>query len=424
VTLPQLVSRIAFGYPPSPAGAPWTDCSDALRGLATSRGRNYERDQVNAGSATPLFNNGDRRFDPTYTHSPYYPNVKPMVRAQHSAVWAGTEYFLHTGFVERWPIDWQGRWGTSAPTVTDAFASLAIALAAGDFPEETTGARIQRMLTASGWPSYIVPNSSGWRLGTDPLDTGAMLAMGVDYQVIDPGSVLVSALTVPEDQPVPALAHIQECAQAEDGVFFIDAYGRAVFQDRMHRIGVQPELVLTDDPVSESATRVAYQTIELDEDIAHVYNEVIVSSDIGGVTETVSAVDTDSISSYLRRPLALNLPLTSTDAMQARANWELLFSSQPYLRVDSITFKPQRNPACWPAVLQLELGDKLRVEWTPLSALTIPAEQITMDAFVEQIEHAITPSEWTITLALSPAAAQERVWVLDASRLETQTMLI
>ena len=79
-----------------------------MKGISTSRGRNYELDRFDAGTASFEIDNTSGWYHSHNTESPYYPNVKPMVPIRVRAVVAGTIYPIWFGFVERWPITHPG----------------------------------------------------------------------------------------------------------------------------------------------------------------------------------------------------------------------------------------------------------------------------------------------------------------------------
>lgn len=74
--------QVAFSVDPgtTPVTTNWTELSTSTRQASIKRGRSSEWDQFNAGTAAAVLDNRTRQFDPDYTSSPYYPNVKPMRR--------------------------------------------------------------------------------------------------------------------------------------------------------------------------------------------------------------------------------------------------------------------------------------------------------------------------------------------------------
>ncbi len=106
---PSVELQIAFASDPMNGSPTWTTIANSyVRGFNTRRGRNHELDRIEAGTATVRLRNKDRRFDPTYASSPYYPNVKPMKQMRLRATWNAVTYDLYRGFIESWPPNWPG----------------------------------------------------------------------------------------------------------------------------------------------------------------------------------------------------------------------------------------------------------------------------------------------------------------------------
>jgi hypothetical protein len=139
MTWPTLTVEAAFGVNPLtvPTGGQWTDLRAYVRELSWKRGRNHELSRTEAGELTMRLNNQDRRFDPTHTTGPYYPNVRPMTRIRVRAVHSSTTYDLWQGYVTDWGQGWEPRpinaGGDAECTVqaVDAFGLLSLFSLAG-----------------------------------------------------------------------------------------------------------------------------------------------------------------------------------------------------------------------------------------------------------------------------------------------------
>lgn len=101
---PLVSVEVAFTTNPGdvPTWTPVTDAKEVLRAFRVNRGRQNELDRFQAGRATITLANEDRRFDPTYTAGPYYPNVVPMRRIRILATYGGVTYAVFSGFVDSW----------------------------------------------------------------------------------------------------------------------------------------------------------------------------------------------------------------------------------------------------------------------------------------------------------------------------------
>jgi hypothetical protein len=106
----------------------WTDISAYVRAVSTHRGRSTELDTFQAGTATFVLKNEDRRFDPNYTAGPYYPNVLPMRRIRVKVAHNAVTYDVWSGFVNDWPQEYDigGKYGEVTLTATDAFKPFAL----------------------------------------------------------------------------------------------------------------------------------------------------------------------------------------------------------------------------------------------------------------------------------------------------------
>lgn len=84
--MPTVSAEVAFTTAPG-ATPTWTDITQYVREAYTKRGRQRQLDQFDGGRMTMLLDNRDRRFDPTNTAGPYYPNVLPMRKVRLRAIW-------------------------------------------------------------------------------------------------------------------------------------------------------------------------------------------------------------------------------------------------------------------------------------------------------------------------------------------------
>jgi hypothetical protein len=103
--------EIAFSdspYAPSPT---WTDVSAYVRtapGLSIQQFRQSEFSDTQPGTLSLTLANQDRRFDPDYSSSPYYGNLKPLKRIRVRARYNSVNYSLFDGFIQSWPQRYQG----------------------------------------------------------------------------------------------------------------------------------------------------------------------------------------------------------------------------------------------------------------------------------------------------------------------------
>jgi hypothetical protein len=104
----------------------WTDITEHVREVSTSRGRSSELDTYSAGSCQVLLDNRTRLFDPENTAGPYYGNLTPLrpIRIRVTPA-GGTIRSIFFGFIDQWPqaYSWPNE-STVTVTATDAFKVL------------------------------------------------------------------------------------------------------------------------------------------------------------------------------------------------------------------------------------------------------------------------------------------------------------
>lgn len=104
----------------------WTDITEHVREVSTSRGRSSELDTYSAGSCQVLLDNRTRLFDPENSAGTYYGNLTPLrpirIRVTPSG---GTIRSIFFGFIDQWPqsYSWPNE-ATVTVTATDAFKVL------------------------------------------------------------------------------------------------------------------------------------------------------------------------------------------------------------------------------------------------------------------------------------------------------------
>jgi hypothetical protein len=358
--------------------------TDFLIEANPKRGRQFELNRIEAGTCQLKLDNSDRRFDPTNASSTYYPNVLPERKARLSVTVGGQTWYLFTGYVERWPIAWdQPNYSEIEVELSDAFEPMSLAEIDGVFPQERTGARINRVLDLIGWPAAD--------------------------RAVDAGLSFVQAVTIPADGSTLALGHMQDVADTELGSFFIDGRGFAVFYDRAHRLKAPyttPRATF-DDQANESATVFNFTDLKPAEDKDLIANDWRVTR-TGGVQQV--AADQSSQAIYFKRTQTRS-PLFPTDAESLdQARFLLSQYKNPSVRIAGLDYDllPTTTVIFW------ELGDRMTIKATPPAVPGGGSGRLIQDVCVEHIEHKITTDLWQILFELSPASTTT-YWVLGDS---------
>src|SRR5690349_6749532 len=90
---PVLTLEVAFENDANATSPTWTDISSYMQDeITVSRGKQTELDATEPGAFSVTLDNTDRRFDPFYTSSPYYPYVEPMKQVRLRATYNSTTY--------------------------------------------------------------------------------------------------------------------------------------------------------------------------------------------------------------------------------------------------------------------------------------------------------------------------------------------
>lgn len=369
----------------------WTDISigHEVRSVSTRRGRSNESDSFSAGTATVTLDNRERDFDPSYVDSPYYPNVKPNRRVRVSMYWAGTLYYLFTGYVDSWPQEFVNPSDGFVPlSLTDGFKILAKSenphpilqlddeevgfldkCLLGELSDELTGARIATTLANVDWSATA-------------LDGGRTI--------------------LPAGQAKgPVLAYLQAVASSEEGRLFIAGNGDVVFLDR-HAPFLNERSSTSQATFGDGAGELRYSNITFDYSDDQIRNDVSIRmpDDTGDRNAEISVEDADSIAEYLRLSFAKDVLYTDARVAQGHAEYILSRYKDPMLRVASITIKPWRDPDnLIPQVLGREIGDRITVKRRPQGV----GDPIVSESLIEAVSHAFSPSgTWTVTWSLSP----------------------
>lgn len=391
---PTIIVEIAFST--NPLDTPtWTDVTSYLVAIPRiRRGRQHELNRIEAGEAEVVLNNLDRRFDPTNTAGPYYPNVLPMRKIRISAVYSATTYRLFTGFIEGWPPDWPLD-GTATVTLrcVDGFKILNLNKLSVTLPQEYSGWATATLLSAAGWPA---------------ADTSAAN-----------GQTLVLGATL---SGTAALQRLQDIVDAENGLAFIRGDGVLVFQNRHNRLTAAAS-TSSQGTFGDSGGELPYVALTPSFDDSQIWNEVIVTAS-GGTPQTAS--DATSQSSYGKRTLspsgliiadASGTGGSTADAeASGAAAWLLANYKDPALRFTSVQIAGHSDPAnLWPHVLDRTISDRITVKRRPPGG----GAALSAECFIESVEHRdIAPNVefWTTTWQLSPASALT-YWVLDSTTL-------
>ena len=103
-TMPTVTVEVAFASDALDTTPTWTDISTYVRSGHIKFGRSNEFDEYQAGRASLVIDNRDRRFDPLHASGPYYGQLLARKLIRIKTTWSGTTRTQFTGFVSGWGI--------------------------------------------------------------------------------------------------------------------------------------------------------------------------------------------------------------------------------------------------------------------------------------------------------------------------------
>lgn len=209
---------------------------------------------------------------------------------------------------------------------------------------------------------------------------------------------------------------LQTTTDTEGGTWYVDADGFTVFKDRWNRL----QKLLPSVTFGDGANETPYEggDLVINYDPTFVINNVDVKR-VGGANLTAN--DPTSTANYFTRSYTRTIQ-NQSDSTASDASYFLLSRyKDPHARPETIKLTPARNPAIWSQVLNLEIGDLVRVNKRPLTWTSSGSTtaNISIDCFVERVEHSFDAqsADWVTTVSLSPTIVY--YWNLAAMRATT-----
>lgn len=348
----------------------WTDITAYVRSGRTQRGRIRDFDHFTAGSMTLELNNYDARFTPANLSGPYVAagvtQIRPHVPIRVRATFNGITYAVWYGKTVSWQDTYPAQGYNSITTVdcieqigdlaTFNRSALGSAIGAG----ETTGARINRILTDARWP-----------LATN-------IANG---QVTVQGTVMSGV----------AMDELFVTADSEGGALWQDPDGTICFEDQTALLTQTRSNTSQVTFSAAGGAAVPYRDPVPTTDDIGLFNDIQYTR-VGGTMQR--AADLSSQALYGPTPnVRVRTDLVSqTDAqVSVLAAIELTRSKDAEYRFSKITVIPQKSPSvCWPHVLGRRIRDRAVVTGTIATA----GVTISRNVFIDGISHTFDPTNW------------------------------
>jgi hypothetical protein len=368
---------IAFGSNTLAVNPTWTDVTADLMSISTSRGRQYEMNRIEAGTATIVLKNLSGNYWPTNSSGANYPNVLPVVRISIQASYNYISYDVYTGYVYNWAPSFIMQ-PIKGPVMTlscvDFMRNLSCCmLNTAQYNNTLTGDRVISVLGTVGW-------------------LGSMILDSCDVEYIQTTGANVN---------VPAIKVINDVQDAFASIFFMSPDGVPTYQGSKSSTGAHSHratysassLATFGDNGGSDAPVQAYQ---LSYDDVHIYNDVrmqILGSTNMQVATVAGSQTIYGVRSYVKTGLIAAFDSTALATAQAFAT----LYGYPHLRAQSITVMPSSKAATlYPLAFTLEISNRITVRLTQAGMLS--------DYYIEQVNHgwqSTSPQMWMTSYQLS-----------------------
>ena len=187
---------------------PIVDLTPDVRQITITRGRSPQRDTYEAGSAVVRVLDPNSYFNPQNTSSPYFGYLVPLRKLRVSATTGTDQHFLFSGYTTEYRYTYPQGQETGYVDIycSDAFRLFQLAqieTVTDSGAGQSTGTRISKILNQINFPSNM-----------------RTLATGDSLCQADPATLRT------------ALGALKNVEFSEQGAFFINGSGTAVFKDR------------------------------------------------------------------------------------------------------------------------------------------------------------------------------------------------
>jgi hypothetical protein len=286
---------------------PTVDLTPNVRQISIKRGRNIMRDTYESGSATIRVLDPNSDFNPQNVNSPYFGFLTPLRKLRVSATVGGVGYFLFSGYTTDYKYTYPQGQETGYVDIicADAFRLMqqaGITTVASATAGQDTGTRIGKILDQVSWPTSM-----------RTIDTGNTTC------IADPGTSRT------------ALDALKNAEFSEQGAFYIDVEGTAVYLNRTNVIKKYGET-----PIEfNQTTGIPYTNLTFAFDDKLIINSAGMTR-YGG-TQQVSE-DTVSIAKYFPHQINENNLVLQTDADALNvAKIYVATRKETTIRIDAMT---------------------------------------------------------------------------------------
>ena len=338
------------------------DLTDITRQISIRRGRNITRDTYEAGDATVRVYDQNGDFNPQNPSSPYYGKLTPLRKIRISATYAGTTYYLFSGYTTDYTYSYDqaeqvGYVDISASDAFRLFNLAAVTTITGQAAGQDTGTRINKILDTVDFPN-----------GMRSVDTGNSLTQA------DPATSRT------------ALAALQNVETSEQGAFYITPEGNAIFKNRHNTISSAGATPIAFNQTGD----IPYRNLVFAFDDKLIVNQANVTR-IGGTTQT--NVDLDSVATYFPHSITFSDLVVDTDAEAMNiAQIYVATRSTTTIRIDAMTIDLLDTAVPTGTILGLDYFTNVEI-----SNIQPDGSTITKELQIQGLAWDITPNRMLCT---------------------------
>lgn len=335
------------------------DVTAITRSINIKRGRNVLRDTYEAGSATVRIYDQDGRFNPQNTSSDLYGQLTPLRKLRISATYNGTSYYLFSGYTTTYAYSYDQAEQVSYVDITavDAFRLFNLAnitTVSAAVAGEYTGQRIDAILDEVSFPNSL-----------------RNVATGNSTVQADPATTRT------------ALAAIINAEFSEQGAFYINTEGQAVFKDRATTISSAGATPI----VFNQTGGIPYKNLQFAFDDKLIINQATITRR-GGTPQF--AEDAGSVATYFPHSVNYDDLVVKTDAEANNiARIYVATRSDTTIRIDSMTVDLLDTAVPTDTMLDIDYFDTVEI-----SNIQPDGSTITKELQVQGVNWDITPNRW------------------------------
>jgi hypothetical protein len=342
---------------------PVVDLTPQVRNITINRGRDIQSDTYTAGTAVVRIIDPESQFNPQNTSSPYYGYLVPLRKVRIAATTATTQEFLFSGYTTeyRYTYDQAEQMGYVDIYVADAFRLFNLAqitTVASSGAGQTTGTRIGKILDQVDFPTNM-----------------RTIATGQSQCIADPGTLRTS------------LNAIKNAEFSEQGAFFINGSGTAVFKDRN---SVASSIYGTPIEFNQT-TGIPYRNLVFAFDDKLIINQAQMTR-YGGAAQF--AENAASIARYFPHQYSAQDLVIDTDANALNiAATYVATRAETTIRIDQMTVDLLDTAVPTDTIIGLDYFDNLRI-----SNVQPDGSTIVKTLQVQGLSWNISPNSMTVTV--------------------------